>query len=182
MLNFILNCIYNTIFVQAVEVIPQIWLGDCNSAIDYQFLKENDISVIVNCTADRPIVKQLQEFEIIRIPVNDSLLERDFLLLQEYLPVVLDFIDKKYKEKKNILIHCHAGKQRSAIVVASFIYNGLFYNQLNPEMIFPKFILKSDKPLYKKVFDLIVYKRPQAFTYGFKINFINTFRRYFLLD
>ena len=62
MLNFILNCIYNTIFVQAVEVIPQIWLGDCNSAIDYQFLKENDITAIVRGHEVKPAGYEVSNF------------------------------------------------------------------------------------------------------------------------
>jgi hypothetical protein len=67
------------------------------------------------------------------------------------------------------------GKQRSAIVVAALLKVLLDYRYIDLS------IGTIDK---KKQFDYIcnyiVIKRPQAFTFGYRINFKKTFYRYFL--
>lgn len=95
----------------------QIWLGNMKSALNPQFLKDNNISVIINCSVDIPFIFDItdphefgiSELETFRIPVYDSLLEDDIRIMEQYLSKVLPFLLKKLlKEKKNILIHCHA--------------------------------------------------------------------------
>lgn len=95
----------------------QVWLGNMKSALNPQFLKDNNISVIINCSVDIPFIFDITdphefgiaELETFRIPVYDSLLEDDIRIMEQYLSKVLPFLLKKLlKEKKNILIHCHA--------------------------------------------------------------------------
>jgi hypothetical protein len=59
------------------------------------------------------------------------------------------------------------GRQRSQIVMAAFLYK---YREYFPEN---KFKTKED------VFNYILSKRPQAFSYGFRVNFLPSFNKYF---
>ena len=163
-----------------------LWLGNVKSALDLNFLVDNNIEVVVNCSPDIPYIYEildpehlckqnknycgLRNLETFRIPVYDSLLPHDIYLMEQYFPLILPFlIQKLIKEKKNVLIHCHAGKQRSAVVVAALLY-----------------ILKdcSNDPKGKKkcMLDVINYiriRRPQAFSFGLRINFQTSLENYF---
>lgn len=121
------------LIIKKSDINGNLWLGNMKAALDLNFLVDNNISVIVNCSPDIPYVVDLldpemlcrqnknhcglRQLETMRIPVFDSLLPHDIYLMEQYLPHVLPFIIKKlYKEKKNVLIHCHA-KQNLAIKV-----------------------------------------------------------------
>lgn len=152
-------------------VIPGLWLGNHRAAHDVRFLKENAIDVIVNCTPDIPfacdIVNEanLHHLEYFRIPVSDSRQETDIVLMEQYLRVVVPYLVQQHQTfGKNVLVHCHAGKQRSAIVVAAYLFHIHGHGE-------------RDDP-----FDVILSKRPQAFTYGLRINFMNSFKRFFRLS
>ena len=176
---------YNYVFVKgtnlyddANEIIPNLWLGNHRSALNIDFLKKNNINLIINCTPNKSFIKEnLLKIEMYRIPVNDSLLEKDFLLMQKYFQIVVPLLLRKYTiEKKNILVHCHMGKQRSAIVVAALLKVLLDYKYIELKQV-PN--VDDKKKQFHYICNYIVFKRPQAFTFGYRINFKKTFYRYF---
>jgi protein-tyrosine phosphatase len=152
------------------------------AAHNYEFLKENEIDIIVNCSKDIPFIYDINEeaktnlsLETYRIPVNDSLLEKDFILMEQWFHIILPIIMDKYKENKKILINCAAGKQRSAIFVAALLKtmldNGLKIDNLETN---------DNKTIeYNNIINFILSKRYHAFTFGFKINFEKSYKRYF---
>ena len=90
--------------------------------------------------------------------------------MEQYLHKVLPFLIKKLlKEKKNVLVHCHAGKQRSAAVVAAL----LFILQDCPN--------NSDgkAKCMNNVINYIRNCRPQAFSFGLRVNFRESLENYF---
>lgn len=165
-----------------------LWLGNYKSALDPVFLKDNNISVIINCSVDLPYIYDildqnnhgLDKLETFRIPVYDSLLDHDIYIMEQYYHTVLPFILKKLlSENKNVLIHCHAGAQRSASVVACILYI-LVDNNLMPIDNLPN---REDKSkLMKKVIDYIIAKRPRAFSYGFRVNFKKSIENFFNIE
>ena len=184
----------NKIFENVNLIIPKsnksgaLWLGNYKSALDPVFIKENDITVIINCSADLPYIYDildstqhgLEKLETFRIPVYDSLLEQDIYIMEEYLHTVLPFILKRLlKDKKNILVHCHAGAQRSAVVVAAVLYilvdNGI--------MEFDNVTKTKDKSkLMKRLIEYLLEKRPRVFSYGFRVNFKKSLESFFGLE
>ena len=184
-----LEFLYNLLFIRrdVDEIIPGLWLGNYKSALDVSFLSKNNINVIINCTQHIPFVNQIEDelnidkLETYRIPVNDSLLECDFLLMQDYFKIIIPLLLRKYTiEKKKILIHCHAGKQRSAILTAALLKVLIDNNYIglnNKTNVLPK--NSNDKNQFEYICNYILSKRPQVFTYGLRINFEPTYKRFF---
>ena len=183
-----LEFLYNLLFTRrdVDEIIPGLWLGNYKSALDVDFLLNNNIDVIINCTQHIPFVNQLEinldDIETYRIPVNDSLLECDFLLMQDYFKIIIPLLLRKYTiEKKKILIHCHAGKQRSAILTAALlkVLIDKNYITLPKEDTLNTEHIGRDKKQFEYICNYILSKRPQVFTYGLRINFEPTYKRFF---
>jgi len=167
------------------EIIPGLWLGNYKCALDKSFLKSKGVSVIINCTPNKPFITEMENvdsmhIETYRIPVNDSLLERDFLLMQEYFKIIIPLLLKKYTvEKRSILIHCQAGKQRSAILTAALLKILLDKDYISLIKIPP---CVYGKEQFQHICNYILLKRPQVFTYGLRINFEPTYTRFFEID
>jgi protein-tyrosine phosphatase len=178
-IDSLIKIIYN-IFEDVNLIHPRLWLGNINISQNRDFIINNDIDVIVNCTPNIPYLELNnhdcnninKELIKIRIPVEDSLLEKDIILMEEYLKEVIPKLIEYHAQNKNILIHCYAGKQRSAIVVATLLFK-----------IFTKdHTTLSNTEVSEKVFSIILSNRPQAFTFGYRINFLKSFNRYLHLN
>jgi len=164
-----------------------LWLGNYKAALDSQFIIDNNISVIVNCSVDIPYIYDIKELNIndlsiskletFRIPVNDSLLDHDIYIMEQYYHTVIPFIIKKLlNEHKNVLVHCHAGAQRSASVVAAVLYvlidnKIMSFNEIDSNL--------SKEKLMKSIFEYILSKRPRAFSYGLRVNFKKSLEMFF---
>lgn len=174
------NCIINDI--------NSIWLGDNEAANDIVFLKKNNIHVIINCTKNLPFIyensknlkdlEKLKTLETFRIPVNDFFFEnpKDISIMQDYLPQVINFILKKFIiEKKNILIHCHKGKQRSACIMLAILYELISNSIINIREI----NTDNRNQLMNEIIIFLQKKRPCIFTYGLKFNFKKALENFF---
>ncbi len=100
-------------------IIPRLYLGDREAAADEKWLKENNITTVFNCTKHLPFASCVSH--TYRVPIDDSLEEEDLKKLAYWSFEIVYKVLQEYKNGKNILIHCHAGRQRSAAVVAMFL-------------------------------------------------------------
>lgn len=174
------------------KVINRLWIGNYKSGLDMNFLLDNNINLIINCTPNRPFIhdiinediefsikKKLNSIETIRVSVNDSLLEEDFILMENYFRSLVPLLLKKYTiDKKNILINCNAGKQRSGILIAALLKVLIDNNYIYIDTI-PKINEASLKIQFKYIYNYLLTKRPKIFSYGFRVNFKKTYYRYF---
>ena len=103
----------------ACEIISNLWLGDIRSARSQLFFDENNIKVVLNCSKDIPFYSNYTEN--IRISVHDNLEKEEIDRLYKYFPKAVELINNKLLESKGILVHCYAGKQRSATVIAAYL-------------------------------------------------------------
>lgn len=146
------------------NIMNRIYLGNIEAAKDKKFFKEKNIKAVLNCTKERDIPNYFsnkKDIEYIRIPVDDSLLEKDFELMYKYMPCIVEFIHKHADiSKNNILIHCWAGRQRSAIAVAAYLIDK---HEMTPH----------------EACKLILEKRPEAFFFGESLNFKKSLEKYY---
>ena len=105
----------------AHQIIPRIWLGNYFSAQDAQFIHDNGISVVINCSKDIPFLS-LDDVYKYRVPVHDNLEMDQIMDMAKYLEKIVPIIRQHYMSGRTILIHCAAGVQRSAIVTLSYLY------------------------------------------------------------
>ena len=144
------------------EIIPGLYIGNMNAARDTQFFKNNKIEAVLNMTPDVPhyFVSKTGDVEYMRLNVNDSLKTEDFNKMFKYFPSGISFIYKNHNlEGKNVLVHCHAGVQRSAAMVVAYLM--LIYRT----------------PL-KKAIDMVIKKRPVAFLFGKSVNFMPSLTKF----
>ena len=105
---------------------------------------------VFNWTANLPMVGRG-----IRIAVNDDLQQDSIQKMTRSLPIAVPYIDKY----KRVLVHCAAGQQRSATVVAAYLMYK--YNYTVPQAI-----------------QYIKSKKPDAFLDG--VHFENSLKDYYL--
>ena len=108
----------------ADEIIPRLWLGNLRAAQDETFLRNTGIQVVFNCTKDAPFHSSIRRRY--RIPVDDNLQEEEIRNLELWAYEIVYKLLKEYKAGNSILIHCHAGMQRSPAVTAMFMMT--YYN------------------------------------------------------
>ena len=172
------------IFENASLMIPRsdkngaLWLGNSDAIIDKKFLIDNNINLVLNCTPTLPFIyetdqdtKGITELETIRLPVYDSLLDKDIYLMENYYHEILPFtLNKLIKEKKNVIINCRAGRQRSASIVALILFMVVLNNLTDVPGV--PYKQGDDRPeLMRSVIKYILNKRPLAFSCGLRINF-----------
>jgi atypical dual specificity phosphatase len=146
----------------ASMIVPGVWLGDAVSAKSLDFHRKNRIDVVYNCTTSVKSSARANggsRITTIRIPIEDSLKKEDTEKMKSALPYIVESMLKASLEKKNVLVHCYAGMQRSGIIVAAYI-------------------MRRYKLGMKEAIDFVISKRPIAFHGGKYINFIEALKHY----
>lgn len=103
----------------AHEIIPGIWLGNRNAALNAKWLKQNEITVVFNATKDIPFTPTIETQY--RIPVDDNLQSEEIRNMTLWSHEAVYKVIKEHNAGKPMLIHCMAGMQRSAAIVAMFL-------------------------------------------------------------
>lgn len=147
------ECSFNNKRNSVDLILPNLFLGNIESSIDKSFINKNKIKVIINCS--NGIENKFENNKNIiyhRIPVDDSLLDYDINLMKDYLPKIVKIIDYHLTNNNVVLVHCYAGRQRSAIVIAAYLIYKYNYS-------------------IDEAYQYILSKRSEAFHYGTSINF-----------
>ncbi len=99
-------------------ILPRIWLGNKKAAHDTDFLRTQKISMVINCTKDIEFVNAPGVIIRMRVPVHDNLQAAEIQNLAHWSPEIVYKVVHAWNQGHTILIHCYAGMQRSAAVVA----------------------------------------------------------------
>lgn len=103
-------------YKNAHEIIPGLWLGNMMASMDEDFIRRNHITVVFNCTKNLPFSPSIPIKY--RVPVDDNLQEEEIRNMELWSGEIAYKIIAEYIQGKHILVHCAAGKQRSAASVA----------------------------------------------------------------
>jgi protein-tyrosine phosphatase len=98
------------------EIAPNVYIGSIGAALNKQYLQESHITHILT-VADNINQSYPNDFVYKNIEITDRI---DFNLL-EVLEDAIKFIEEALTAEGKVLVHCFAGKSRSAAVCAGYI-------------------------------------------------------------
>ena len=148
-------------------IIPHLWLGNYDTSQNEQFMRQNKINVVVNCTKNVPFIDLTSNSDIknelcrykYRVAVEDDLTTKEIKKMKEYLDTIIDYVRHHMLKERNVFIHCMAGMQRSAIICYCYL-------------------CKYEYPdNHRTAFNIMRRERPIVFTPG--MNFENAYLEYF---
>lgn len=105
-------------FYPAREIVENLYIGSEGDSRSSKFFKDKNIRLVVNASKNIPF-KSSPDVRTYRVPVDDHPSENDVML--RHLPIVVLAIDDVLRYGQGVLVHCRAGMQRSAAVVAGYI-------------------------------------------------------------
>lgn len=104
------------------HVCDGVYLSGCEASVNARFLELTDIMMVINCSNDQPFVSPRNpNTEYYKIPIEDNLKVREVRKMKHVLPPVVNWIERAVAQDKRVLVHCHAGRQRSATIVAAYL-------------------------------------------------------------
>jgi len=103
----------------ADEIIPGVWIGRWEPALSAEWLHSHAIQAVFNCTKQIPFHSSVPyQF---RIPVDDNLQPAEIKNMEAWAPEIAYKMLREYNAGHAMLIHCHAGMQRSTTACAFFL-------------------------------------------------------------
>lgn len=113
----------------ANEILPKLWLGNAKASMNEEFIQNNRIEVVFNCTKNLPFSSMIPIKY--RVPVDDNLEETEIRNMELWSSEIAYCIMSEYKSGRTILVHCMAGMQRSAASVAFLLISFLNMHALD---------------------------------------------------
>jgi len=111
------------------KIIDNLFIGNYESPIDLKFLKDNNIRLIINCTKSYSY-DVLDNVQMMRLPITDFNSPENNIILAHSIDKILEIIDIYLECKEGVLVHCHMGQQRSALIVVCYLMK---YKNMNLE-------------------------------------------------
>jgi dual specificity phosphatase 12 len=103
----------------ANEILPGLWLGNGKAALDKTFLEKNSIVTVFNCTKDILFADTIRRQY--RVPVDDNLQTAEIRNMELWSFEIVAKLAKELNSGHKTLVHCAAGMQRSAAVMAMYL-------------------------------------------------------------
>jgi protein-tyrosine phosphatase len=101
------------------EIIPGVFISRWEVALDPVWLSEHKINAVFNCSKQIPFHPSIKHQY--RVPVDDNLQPVEIKNMEKWAPEIAYKIMREYKAGNPLLIHCHAGMQRSTTACAFFL-------------------------------------------------------------
>lgn len=127
------------------EIISGFWIGNIDMMYNKQFINDNDIQVIINCTVNFQFKDETKQN--IRIPLVEDLY-RNFDILRNNKEKILSFINSQL-DTQNILLCCYDGQTISPFIASLYLIR---YGEIPKDNI--KQILKSKNTQLSLDFDV----------------------------
>ena len=100
---------------KAAPEVGGLWIGSDADSRNPPFWAAHDIQLVVNCSRDIPS----KHANTYRVPVHDDPREQATMLA--HIPIAVRLVHEQLMARRGVLVHCYAGMQRSATVVAAYL-------------------------------------------------------------
>jgi len=97
------------------EIIPGLWIGDLESALNSNTLKAHKIDSICSIIQGDLVINE--EFERLQIPLEDN----EFANALTHFPKCLSWLKERLDRRRRVLVHCQAGQSRSPTFVVAYL-------------------------------------------------------------
>ena len=104
-------------FFPSKQIIKNLWIGSEKDAADLSFMKKNNIRLIVHATDSVPVYAK--GIKTLRVPVGDDSYYSE--KMGKYIPIAVVAIHDVLAHGHGVLVHCRAGMNRSATIVAGYL-------------------------------------------------------------
>ena len=131
--------------VEAVEIIPDLWLGNLESSVNFEFQSSNEINCLVNCIKDLKFWGKYKEYNDL---IKDSIERHEILKMYKYLLEVTEFIYHSLKNNKIVLVFCENCEQKSSTVLSAYLIR---YGNMNIETAIQIIKSKCNKSFINKI-------------------------------
>ncbi len=114
---------------------PNLYVSDCESAINYELLQKNKINIIISLGCD--IISSISEinpslnYQIIKCISYPNLKDSPEVLIIKILNLLNNTIHDAIINNMHVLVHCIYGQSRSITVIISYLIS--MYNSLTLE-------------------------------------------------
>jgi hypothetical protein len=102
-------------------IVPNLWLGNLESANDPTFIKSANIRYIINVSKHE--ICKFPSVKYCNIPISDKNLceigAKEMMF--KYIDTSLKLINKGLRENVGVLVHCRKGHHRSANIILIFM-------------------------------------------------------------
>lgn len=105
--------------MSATEILPNLWISGIVDIRNGMFYTNNNIKCVINCSKDLPFYSC--NTLNIRLPVNDNLKKNEIQNLYKYMDKATNIIHSHFKKNQAVVVHCYAGKQRSASIIVAYL-------------------------------------------------------------
>lgn len=105
--------------VDADEIIPGVWISRWEPAHNPEWLAAHRIQAVFNCTKTIPFHASIP-YQY-RVPVDDNLQPAEIRNMELWAPEIAFKILREFNAGHPLVIHCHAGMQRSTAACAFFL-------------------------------------------------------------
>jgi len=109
------------------KIIDNLYIGNHESPIDQVFLKEKNIKLIINCTKGYSY-EVPENIQMIRLCITDFNSPENNIILAHSVDKILEIMNIYLDGNEGILVHCHMGQQRSAMIVVCYLMKFLKIN------------------------------------------------------
>lgn len=107
----------------ADEILPGLWIGNKAASTDREFLAKHKITAVFNCTKN--LIFDSTVKHQYRVPLDDNLEPEEIRNMELWGPEIAYKIATEMRRiavaGEAVLVHCHAGMQRSAGSVALYL-------------------------------------------------------------
>lgn len=98
------------------EIIPHLFLGNCDYANNEKWINDNKINYIINIGQPQTsLISKLDDY--LRIDLQDD----ESSNIKQFFEQTNTFIQKVINGNKNIFVHCKAGLSRSPTIICAYL-------------------------------------------------------------